>query len=423
MSYADNDADADAGFGGGGDPGVDAAESEAGGMAGERGNGTETGGDGSESGGWGGYSDISVSLPGRQVDLGQAQTAAKELGLSELAAGAGQTGKGLLDMLGVASSLPAAGVLNAPGMISAAQQNIGGIQAGYGRMQGAMDVLESAGYSFGGIESTGGLDPATGQETQGGEGTAVFIHPGTGDVKRIPVTADEAAQVQAIKQNQGGLSQMFLDRYRGTYEPLQDEIIQQAQSEEVPGLARMLANVDKYYSDVAANQRRTMGGQYQYGGGLPQMGQLTTELNRARAKAGTEAQATQAYNQQRLQNMLAAAGMGQGLPGLAAQTAQAKAQRELQERSLGLQEQALSTDAERYSDQAKQALWGNIASGVGNLAQMFTASQPTATPAPAQPVYTPPPVSQTAPTPAQVSIPSQPAQPVIGEYGTTAWGM
>lgn len=368
MASGDFDAEHEYGGWGGGDPAVDAAENEMGAMGGAP---SEQGGEGTQAGFMGNtFPDLSFSYPTEKVDLEQAQQRALELAKELAATGGKNTAQGMLGVIGNALSVPAMGLFNALGLYDSAKANAGRISTGVSELSRAKDLFEAAGYGLSDVSAGAGrVDPETG-EPNGGEGYATFTNPTTGDVIRLSISAEQAAELQPNinydTSTPGGLSQLFLDRYRNTYIPLQDNIINQAQSKEIPGLAAMLANIDKYYSDVAANKRRTMGGLYQYGGGLPQNAQLTTELNRARAKSGTSAQMTADAAQKRFSNMLAAAGMGSNLPGLAAQGTQSQL--------------AFNTDSDRYKDQANANLWGSLATGAGNLARMIFGDTNNATP-------------------------------------------
>lgn len=80
--------------------------------------------------------------------------------------------------------------------------------------------------------------------------------------------------------------------------------------EQQPGFARMMATIDRGYSDLGANVRRTMGGRYPHGSGLERMVGRNVELSRTRTKAGAYADAAD----NRWNRMLGVASLTRGLP-------------------------------------------------------------------------------------------------------------
>jgi hypothetical protein len=137
-------------------------------------------------------------------------------------------------------------------------------------------------------------------------------------------------------------------------------MLQQMAMGQDPGLNRNLSQIDKYFSDVAGNQRRQMGGRYQYGGGLPQKTMETVELNRARAKSGALAD----DRAQQFNRLMGVTGVGLEKDKLAQQGSQFQQQ-------MGLNRDQLAAGENAASDAYKANLWGTVGNVGGNLLNMW----------------------------------------------------
>lgn len=144
-------------------------------------------------------------------------------------------------------------------------------------------------------------------------------------------------------------------RYINTFAPLEDQLIEtvQAPVEEQPGYNRMMAAIDRAYSDAGGSLRRMMGGRYPSGSDLETESMKNLELGRGRTKAGAIAD----LSQQRLANMMAIANLGRGLPAQAA-TGMANVTG------------AYSNLANIWGN-AAQSSWGSLGNTMGNLMQMY----------------------------------------------------
>ncbi|MCK4792508.1 MAG: hypothetical protein KAV87_52750 [Desulfobacteraceae bacterium] len=162
------------------------------------------------------------------------------------------------------------------------------------------------------------------------------------------------------------------DRYMEGFATLEDKLVEEVSRplEDQPGTKRALATIDRGYADVTGNLRRTLGGRYQYGGGLERGNLLNLERQRIGAKAGAVAGAEADLFNRRTQ----VANIGRGLPGQAVGAA-------------GSAANIQGSLANIYSGAAKGA-WDSVGTGIGNLAQLYTLSKtpttaPTTAPTPA----------------------------------------
>lgn len=153
-------------------------------------------------------------------------------------------------------------------------------------------------------------------------------------------------------------------RYMTTFAPLEDKMVEEAQApvEQQPGFARMMGTIDRGYSDVAANTRRTLAGRYPSGSGLEVLNQDNIEMNRTRTKAGAVGTA----NEARFSRMLQAAGLGRGIPTNVMNTAG----------NVGAQQGYIANMQGNAAQNAARSL-GNTA---GNLMQMYLMSKGGGTP-------------------------------------------
>lgn len=148
-----------------------------------------------------------------------------------------------------------------------------------------------------------------------------------------------------------GFAEQEWNRFLKVFGPLQEQIVKEAKLpiEEQPGFGRMMATVDRGYSDVSANLRRTMGGRYPSGSGIETETLKSVEMERPKAKAGAVAD----FAMDRFNKMLMAAGMGSGISSPSGAYA-----------NLG----AMQAGAARET-------MGSAGSGIGNLMQMYLLSK------------------------------------------------
>lgn len=134
--------------------------------------------------------------------------------------------------------------------------------------------------------------------------------------ERMAAVAEEqlglSREQLALAKAEAARSEEAWGRYKSVFMPIEDELVKQIKEmpAEPPGLPRMLATVDRGYSDLEGNLRRTMGGRYQYGSGLERGAMERTELGRTRAKAGAVADLTNAWEQEKFNRMMQVAGFG-----------------------------------------------------------------------------------------------------------------
>jgi hypothetical protein len=177
--------------------------------------------------------------------------------------------------------------------------------------------------------------------------------------------ADRATDVaQQTTDWQKDLANQQWQRYMTTFAPLEEKMVKEAQVpvEQQPGFARMMGTIDRGYSDVASNTRRTLAGRYPSGSGLEVLNQDNIEMNRTRTKAG----AFGAANEARFSRMLQAAGLGRGIPTNVMNTAG----------NVGAQQGNIAG----MQANAAQNAWGSMGNTAGNLMQMYLMSKGGGTP-------------------------------------------
>jgi len=177
--------------------------------------------------------------------------------------------------------------------------------------------------------------------------------------------ADKAADaVQQSTDWQKELAGQQWQRFLDTFAPLEDKIVEEAHApvEQQPGFARMMGTIDRGYSDVAANTRRTMAGRYPSGSGLEVLNQDNIEMNRTRTKAG----AVGAANEARFSRMLQAAGLGRGIPTTVMNAAG----------NVGAQQGNFAN----MQSNAAQNQWSSLGNTAGNLMQMYLMTRGAGTP-------------------------------------------
>jgi len=187
--------------------------------------------------------------------------------------------------------------------------------------------------------------------------------------------ADRAADAaRETSQWQRDLAVQQWERYMTTFAPLEDMLVADASKpvEEQPGFGRMMGTIDRGYSDLGANVRRTMGGRYPSGSGLDVLNQQDIELERTRTKTGAVGAAREA----RFDRMLRAAGLGRGIPTTVMNTAG----------NVGAQQNYMAN----MQGNAAQNAWGSVGNTAGNLMQMYLMSRGGGTPmlTPNTPGYT-----------------------------------
>ena len=166
---------------------------------------------------------------------------------------------------------------------------------------------------------------------------------------------DAAKATQQSSEWQARLANEQWQRYLDTFAPLEDKIVKEVQApvEEQPGFARMMGTIDRGYSDVAANTRRTLAGRYPSGSGLETLNQQDIEMERTRTKAG----AVSDMNQSRFTNMLNAASIGRSLPTTASS-------------AMSGATSGQASLANMFGNAAAQT-WGSLGTSAGNLMQMY----------------------------------------------------
>jgi len=172
--------------------------------------------------------------------------------------------------------------------------------------------------------------------------------------------ADRAADnAAATTQWQKDLANRQWQRYMTTFAPLEDMLVADASKpvEEQPGFSRMMGTIDRGYSDLGANVRRTMGGRYPSGSGLETLNMQDIELERTRTKTGAVGAAREA----RFDRMLKAAGLGRGIPTTVMNTAG----------NVGAQQNYMAN----MQGNAAQNAWGSVGNSAGNLMQMYLMSK------------------------------------------------
>lgn len=179
---------------------------------------------------------------------------------------------------------------------------------------------------------------------------------GAGSSWQAGKTADEYADAAGnLANTQAEIAKEQWARYVDTYAPLENKIVGEVSKplENQGYFAKMMAGVDKGYSDASANVSKTMAGRYQYGSGLTDAKLQSVDLGRVRAKAD----ATATAENTRLTNMMNAASMGRSLPSTA---------------SAGLSSAAGTNQnlSGVYGNQSASG-WGAVGNTAGNLTQLY----------------------------------------------------
>jgi len=183
--------------------------------------------------------------------------------------------------------------------------------------------------------------------------------------------AESAAEAtERSSEWQARLANEQWQRYLDTFAPLEDQIVKEAgapvEIEKEPGFARMMAAINRGYSDVAANTRRTMAGRYPSGSGLETLPQQDIEMERTRTKAGAISDFATDAEKRRFSQMLQAANIGRSLPATSVAAGG----------SAGFQSANL---AKMYGNASAQT-WGALGNTAGNLMQMYLMSKAGKTP-------------------------------------------
>lgn len=191
---------------------------------------------------------------------------------------------------------------------------------------------------------------------------------------------DYADAAGNLANTQAKIARDQWDRYVNTFVPLENKVIGEASKplENQGYFARMMANVDKGYSDASANVSKNMAGKYQYGSGITDAKLTSLDLGRVRAKAD----ATNAAETSRFTKMMDAAGLGRSLPGNAQAGFSSAAGTNMNLSGM-------------YGDEAG-AGWNALGDTAGNLTQLYMMNKmmnaggnpyPTGGGAAANPVY------------------------------------
>ena len=171
--------------------------------------------------------------------------------------------------------------------------------------------------------------------------------------------SDAARSSSALTDVQSAIAKEQWNRYMSTFAPVEDQLATEAVApvEDQPGFSRMMSTIDRGYADTAANTRRTLAGRYENGSGIEGATQTALDLNRTTAKTGAVAD----LNQDRFNNMLQVANIGQGNVATASNTAG----------SAGINYGNL---AAMYGNAANQS-YASAGNTLSNLMQMYTAAQ------------------------------------------------
>lgn len=144
------------------------------------------------------------------------------------------------------------------------------------------------------------------------------------------------------------------DRYLATFAPMENELVAEVQqpARQNAGFLAEMGSINRQYGNSGSNIRAMMGGKNPYGSGLSYGYQRSNELNRTKTLAGAES----TYNQNRLNNMMRVASLGQGLVNAAGSNA-------------GNAANSYANLAKMYSNQASSA-GESAGSSFGNLLDM-----------------------------------------------------
>lgn len=166
---------------------------------------------------------------------------------------------------------------------------------------------------------------------------------------------DYADAAGNLANTQADIARSQWDRYVNTFAPIENKVVGEVSKplESQGYFAKMMANVDKGYSDASANVSKNMAGKYQYGSGMTDAKIQSLDLGRVRAKAD----ATSTAETNRLTNMMNAAGMGRNLPGSAMSGLSSAAGTNMNLSGM-------------YGDEAS-AGWGALGNTAGNLTQLY----------------------------------------------------
>jgi len=158
-----------------------------------------------------------------------------------------------------------------------------------------------------------------------------------------------------VKDIAAGESQLYLDKALPMKGTVLDEV--GAPIEDQSGYQLGRSQINRGYSDMAAQLRRTMAGRYPSGSGLDLNAQRNLELGRGQALAGHTATTAA----QRLGNMMAASGLvsSPNLPSMPNTSG-----------AYGLASGTMGSIANQYGQQAQSA-YGSSGNILGNLALML----------------------------------------------------
>jgi hypothetical protein len=166
---------------------------------------------------------------------------------------------------------------------------------------------------------------------------------------------DYADAAGGLAKAQSQIARDQWSRYVKTFAPLENKVVSEVSKplENQGYFAKMMAGVDKGYSDAKANVSRSMAGKFPSGSGMTDAKIQTIDLGRVRAKAD----ATNTAESMRITKMMDAAALGRNLPGTALSGLS----------SASGTNQNLAGVYGNASDQG----WGAVGNGAGNLTQLY----------------------------------------------------
>lgn len=138
-------------------------------------------------------------------------------------------------------------------------------------------------------------------------GTGVSAYGAYQSGKQADKYADSQGRLTGI---QADIALDQWDRYVSTIAPIENKVAAEVSRpvENQGYFAKMMAGIDKGYSDASANVAKTTAANHQYGSGVGEARQATLDLSRTRDKASAYADAEKS----RLANMMNVVTMGKG---------------------------------------------------------------------------------------------------------------
>ena len=175
------------------------------------------------------------------------------------------------------------------------------------------------------------------------------------------VKSDNRAEEQTTRasdanQQMADIASAQWNRYLKAFAPLENTLVKEAKApiEQQPGYGRMMATINRGYSDLEGNVKRTMGGRYPSGSGLERQAVRNVGLQKTTARTGAVAD----MMTQRFNRMLQAANIGRGLPAQAIVGSSGRA--------------TGSTNLANLYGQAAKSGWDSTGASLGNLMQLLS---------------------------------------------------